>query len=167
MIWILILRVQGTLMSFKSSFGTLEDAGECWLGFGILIMILIWSVVFNTPMICILAFYIEFWRCKVHPCHLSPEFWLWRMLEVPDWGLTSWSLFGYGHWSLIPPYLIFLFYILTLKVQGPSMSFKSWFGALEDTEGSWLGFGILILIRIWSLVFDTHMFWISALFLDF
>ena len=30
-------------MSFKSSFGALEDAGGSWLGFCILIMILIWS----------------------------------------------------------------------------------------------------------------------------
>ena len=37
-----------------------------------------------------------FWRCKEHPCPLSPHLGLWRMLEVPDWG---W--FGYGHWSLI------------------------------------------------------------------
>ena len=56
---------------------------------------------------------------------------------------------------------------LTLKVQRTSMSFKSWFGALEDTGGSWLGFGILILIWIWSLVFDTNMFKKLALCLDF
>ena len=36
---ILILKVQGTSMSFKSSFGALEDAGGDWLGFGILILI--------------------------------------------------------------------------------------------------------------------------------
>ena len=36
--------------------------------------------------------------------------------------------------------------------------------------GCWrflMGFGILILIWIWSLVIDTHMFWILALYLDF
>ena len=37
----------------------------------------------------------------------------------------------------------------------------------EDTGGSWLRFGILILIWIWSLVFNTPMFWIWALYLDF
>ena len=37
-----------------------------------------------------------FWRCKEHPCPLSPHLGLWRMLEVPDWGLASWSWFGYG-----------------------------------------------------------------------
>ena len=46
------------------------------------------------------------------------------------------------------------------------MPFKSWFGALEDAGGSWLGFRILILIGIWSLVFDTPMIRIVALYLD-
>ena len=47
------------------------------------------------------------------------------------------------------------------------MFFKSLFGALEDDGGSCLEFGILILIWIWSLVFDTPMFQILALYLDF
>ena len=48
-----------------------------------------------------------------------------------------------------------------------SMSLKSSFGDLEDAGGSSLGFGILILIWIWTLVFDTPMIRISALYLDF
>ena len=40
-------------------------------------------------------------------------------------------------------------------------------GALEDDEGSWLEFGILRMIWIWSLVFDTTMIQILALYLDF
>ena len=47
------------------------------------------------------------------------------------------------------------------------MSFKTSFGALEDAGGSWLWFGILILLYIWSLVFDTRVIQISALYLDF
>ena len=47
------------------------------------------------------------------------------------------------------------------------MAFKSWFGALEDAGGSWLRFGILIFIWIWSLVFGTPMFQILALYLNF
>ena len=47
------------------------------------------------------------------------------------------------------------------------MSFKSWFGASEDPEGSWLGFGIFVLIWIWSLVSYTTMIRISAMYLDF
>ena len=39
-IW--ILKVQRTSLSFKSSFGALEDAGATWLEFGILILIWIW-----------------------------------------------------------------------------------------------------------------------------
>ena len=48
-----------------------------------------------------------------------------------------------------------------------SMSFKSSFGALEDAGGSWLEFGILILIWILSLVFDIPKFQILFLYLDF
>ena len=46
------------------------------------------------------------------------------------------------------------------------MSLKASFGALKEANGSWLGFGILILIWICSLVFDTTMIWILALYLD-
>ena len=107
-----------------------------------------------------------FWRCKEHPCPLSPDLGLWRMLEVPDWGLESWSWFGYGHWFFIHPWSKFRFTILILEVQRSSLSFKSIFGALEEARGSWLCFGILILILIWSLVFSTPMFWILTLYLD-
>ena len=51
-------------MFFKSSFGALEDAGGSWLGFGILILIWIWSLVFDTPMIQILALYLDFKYAK-------------------------------------------------------------------------------------------------------
>merc|ERR1712112_544868 len=72
----------------------------------------------------------------------------------------------HGHWSLVHPYSEFWLSILILKVQRTSLSFKSSFGALEDAGGSLLGFGILILIWIWSLVFDTPMIRILALYLD-
>ena len=205
-------------MSFKSSVGALEDAGGSWLGYGILILIWIWSLVFDTPLTRISALYLDFkvskntnvlkvlicgfggcwrfltwvwhpdidldmvtglwythilnfgslswfWRCKEHPCPLSHHLGLWRMPEVPDWGLATWSWFGYDQWSLTHPYSEFWLSSLILKVQRTSMSFKSWFGALEDAGGSWLGFGILILIWIWSLVFGTPMIQISALYL--
>ena len=92
---------------------------------------------------------------------------LWRILEVPDQGLESWSWFGYGHWSLIYPFSKFWLSILILTVQRTSMSFKSWFGALEDTGGFWLEFCTLILIQMWSLVVGTRIFGILALCLDF
>ena len=107
------------------------------------------------------------WRCKEHPCHLSPDLGTLRMLEVPDWGLASWSWFGYGHWSLIHSWSKFWLSIWILNIQKTSKSFKSWFRALDDARGSWLGFCILILIWIWLVVFDTTMIWILALHLDF
>ena len=107
-----------------------------------------------------------FWRCKENPCPSSPYLGIWWGLEVPDWGLASWSWFGYGHWSLIYLWSEFLLSILIFKVQRTSMSFKSSFVALEDTGGYWLVFGILILIWIWLLVFDTTTIQILALYLD-
>ena len=105
---ILILKMQR-----KSWFGALEDAGGCWLGLGILIMIWIKSLVFDTTKIQILFIYLDFEGIRT------------------------------------------------------SMSFKSSFGALEDAGGSWLGFGIMILIWIWLLFFDIPMIQILALYLDF
>ena len=57
--------------------------------------------------------------------------------------------------------------ILNLKVQRTSMFFKSSFEALEDAGISRLGFGILILIWIWPLVFDIPITQSLALYLDF
>ena len=160
-----ISKVQKTSRSFKFSFGALEDAGDSWLVFIILILICIWSFFYtHDPNFGSLSW---FWRCKEHPCPLSPHLGLWRMLEVPDWGLASWSWFGYGHWSLIYPWSKFWLSILILKVQRTSISFKSSFGALEDTGGSWLEFCVLIMIWIWSVALDTPIFPILYLFLDF
>ena len=41
------------------------------------------------------------------------------MLEVPDWGWSSWPWYGWGHWSLIHQSLKFQVSILILKVQRP------------------------------------------------
>ena len=105
-----------------------------------------------------------FWRCKEHPCPLSPHLGLWRMLEVPEWGLVSGSWFGYAYWSFIQPPYEFGLSILILKAQRTSMSFKSLFGVLVGAGGSWLGFGTLILIWILWLVLDTPIFRIWALY---
>ena len=171
-------------MSFKSWFGAFVGAGGSWLGFSILILIWIWSLVFDTPMSQILALY-WFRRCKEYPrinylvfclaqkfaiwcgLPLNPDFGHWWRLKVPDGGFASWSLFWYGHWSLIHPYYEDCLSIFILKVHRTYTSFKSWFGALVGAGGSWLGFGILILILIWSLVIDTPIFRILALYLAF
>ena len=51
-------------MSFKSSFGALEDAGGSWLGVGNIILIWNWSVIFDTYMIQILALSLDFEGAK-------------------------------------------------------------------------------------------------------
>ena len=116
-----------------------------------------------TYLVFCLANKIDIW-CDLP---LSPDFGHWWRLEAPDGGFASWSLFGYGHWSLIHPYYKDCLSIFILKVQRTSTSFKSWFWALVGDRGSWLGFGILILILIWLLVFDTSIFQILALYLAF
>ena len=70
-----------------------------------------------------------FWRCKEHPCPLSPHLGLWRRLEVPDWGLASCSWFEYGHWSLTHPWSKFWKVVLSqpsdyiqIKIKLPSPS---------------------------------------------
>ena len=57
---ILILNVQRTSLSFKSSFGALEDAEGSWLGLGILILIWTWSLVFDTLQFRVLALNLGF-----------------------------------------------------------------------------------------------------------
>ena len=123
----------------------------CWFRFGYDHWSLIcpWSEFWLSILI---------WKVQGISMSLSLDLGLWWGLEVPDWGLASWYWFGYGHWSLVHPYSKFWLSILILKVQRTCMSFKSSFGACEDTEGSWLGFRILILIWIWSLVFDKTIF---------
>ena len=107
------------------------------------------------------------WRRKENQCPLCLDLGLWRMLNLLDWDMASWSWFRYGHRSFVHPCSKFWLSIFILKVQRTSMSFKSWFGALEDAGCFLLGLGIFILIEIWSLVFNKHMFQIWALYLDF
>ena len=90
-----------------------------------------------------------------------------RILEVPECGLTCWFEFKYCHWSLIQQWFKYWLSKLNFIVQRASMSFKYWFGPVEDAAAYWLKFGILILIWIWSLVFNTPMFKILALCLYF
>ena len=51
-------------LSFMYSFGTLEVVGDSLLGFSILIFIWIWSLVFYTTMIQIVALYLYFEGAK-------------------------------------------------------------------------------------------------------
>ena len=154
-------------MSFKSSF---RGFGGCWI-----FLTRVWHPDNDLDMVSgpwytnILNFGYLSWflRCKEHPCPLSPLLGLWRTLEVPYWSLASWYWFGYGHLSLIQTCSKIWLSILILKVQRTSMSVKSSFETLKDAGGSWVGFGIVILIWIWSLVYDIPMIWIFALYLDF
>ena len=90
---ILILKVPRTSMSLKSWFGALDDAWGSWLGFGILILIWIWSLSFGTPMLQNLALYLDFQGAKnMHVLY----FLIFRIVEVPDKGFwpLSWFIKG-------------------------------------------------------------------------
>ena len=70
-------------MFLKSSFGALEDAGYSWQGFGILILILIWSLVFDISLIQILALSLDFEGAKnIHILQVIiwSFSWVWRLL---------------------------------------------------------------------------------------
>ena len=90
---------------------------------------------------------------------------LWRLLEVYDPDLVSCSWLFPCFWYINSSK--FWLSILIFKVQRTYMSFRSWFGALVGAGCSWLGFRIMVLTWIWSLVFATPIFWILALYLDF
>ena len=107
-----------------------------------------------------------FLRCQQHPCPkvLIWGFWGCFRLLTGIWHLDLDLNMVTGLWYTHDP---IFFSILILKVKRTSMHFKASFGALEGAGGSWLGFGILIMIWICSLVFGTPMFQILALYLDF
>ena len=60
------------------------------MGFRILVVIWIWSLVFCTHIFKVLALFL-FFRCKEHSFPLSPGLGIWRMLEVSEWDLESLS----------------------------------------------------------------------------
>ena len=154
--------MQRMSVSFKSLFEALDDPGGPWMDFGVLIMIWIWAMVFDTP---IFNFLLSMLILNVQrtSCPFISYFGFWRMLEVPDLG--SWFLYEYGQWSFIQMYSDFLLSILILEVQGTSTSFKSWFGGVDNFGGLWLGFGS------WSWFGYIHLplkhqwskFWLSSL----
>ena len=127
---ILILNVQRTSMSFKSSFGAFEDAGGSWLEVGILILIWIGSLAFDTPMIQIFALYLDFEGAK--KIHV-----LWVLIQVFGgcWRFLTWVWYldlDLDMWSLIVPCSKFWLSTLILKMLRTTMSLKSLFWALED-----------------------------------
>ena len=85
-------------------------------------------------------------RCKEPSCPQSPGLGIWRTLEVPDWGFSSWS---WWRWiSNLPNYLCFEIRLSTLnkKVQRTPISLKSFIWVVEDSGSSWLGFRFLIMM---------------------
>ena len=109
----------------------------------------------NNPHFCSLSWFL---RCKEHTCPLSPNLGLWRMLQFLDWGLSSgsWLRIVHGYWYSRVLNFDSLSWFWRCKEHPCSLS--PYFWALEDTEVTWLRFGVLILNWIESLIFDTPMF---------
>ena len=152
-------------MSFKSGYGTLENAEGSWLEFVILTLIWIGSLVFDTPKFKILGLYLDFESAKTT-----------HVLQVSIWGFGGcWSfLTGVWHLDHDLDMITGLWYTHDpsfgslsrfWKCKGYPCHFESLFGTLEDAGGSWLGYGILILILILLLVFDIPLIHVSALYL--
>ena len=104
--------------------------------------------------------------CKGLPCPLYPDLILWRMLEVPDGGLKSWSWHEYGQKSLVHPCsnLGSLPWIWRCKEHPCHFSLELGFrGCWRFLTGVWL----LIWIWVYPVFFDTPMLQILSLYLYF
>ena len=107
-----------------------------------------------------------FWRCKEYPCPLSPD---WRF-EGP-----LWFLFGILHNEYDSDRVIvfdtLMFPILAVYLESESTRnfnvLHIMIEALKEAKNYWVGYGILILIWIMSMVFDTIIFQIFALYVEF
>ena len=142
----MILKVQRTSMSFMSLFGALEDTESSWLGFGILILIWIWSLVFDIPMFQLLTLYLDFEGAKnIHvPKFLICDFGgCWRFL-TKVWHLDIDLNKVTGLWYTHVPNFVSLSWFWRCK-EHPCLWVLS--GALEDAGCSWLGFVILTMIH--------------------
>ena len=151
-------------MSFNAWLLALEDAWGSWLRIGILILVCILTLVFDILMIKILVLYLEgeksimyfkssfggfggCWRFLGHVWYLDLDLDMFNcLLYTHDPNVVSLSWFWRCKDHLCPV--------------SPVM------GALEDAGGSWLGFGIFIIIWIWSMGFDVPMYPILALYFD-
>ena len=118
---ILILKVQRTSMSFKSSFWALEDAGGSWLGIGIFILIWIWSL--DTPTQQVWALYLDFEGAKNI-----------QDLQILIWGFGGCWMFLIGVWHLDIDFYMFtgLWY-----THDPNLGSLSWFWRCKEHPFPW------------------------------
>ena len=160
------MKVRSISMSFKSQLGL-------WRMMTNFVRDMPFSTKFGYCQLSFLHQCLNIWLCKLilkvqrKFISFKSELENLRMLEAPYSGLASSSWFWYGCLYLIHQWYKFWLSILILKVQRTYISSKSWFVVFEDAGGSWLEFDIFISIWIWSLVFNTPMFWILALYLVF
>ena len=150
--------LQVLILGFAGCWRFLTGVLESWFGYGH------WLLVDPCS-----KFWLSILILKVQRTSMSLKSWFGTLETAEGSWLGFCTLILISIWPMVfrHPFSKFWLSILILQVQRTYMSFKSSFGVLEDAGGSWLGFGILILIWIWSLVFDTPMIQIVALYLGF
>ena len=162
-----IYKVQRTSMSFKSLFWALIGAGGSWLGSGILTLILIWSLVFYTPIFRILVLYFDFEGAKnIHVLYVL--IWGfgggWRLLTGVSYLNLNMDMVT-GLWYTLVPNFGSLLWFWRYKEHPcplcPDMGL--WWGLevldWDFTSWYWFGYGHLL------LVYPNSIFWFSIIFL--
>ena len=87
-----------------------------------------WGCVYMVPTDIYTEFQLSILNLRVQRSPLSSKSWLelWWTLEVPDWGLGSWSWWGCVYDLSTDPYTKFELSKLKLKVQRSLLSSKTW-----------------------------------------
>ena len=159
---ILILKVQRTSMSFKSSFGDLE---KCWR-----FLTGVWDLYHDLDMVTSLWFthVLNFgslswlWKCKEHLCPFSH-----------DWGFGGWWRFLIGVWHVENDLDMVIGLWYTYDQNFGSLS---WFWTCKEhpcplSPGFRLWRMLMFLTGVWDIdldlnmvsglwYIDTHIFWI-------
>ena len=145
---------------FKVLFWTLENAGGSWL-------CLVYYPWFRYCLQAVINLYYEFWwslwfrRCKEHTCSLSQ-----------DWGIGWYCSFllGFGIFYHTLDIITSISWTHVLN-----LSFLYWFSSCKENQSCWCPdfcfrghcrFSILIIIWIFSPVFDIFLFWIFSVYID-
>ena len=109
------------------------------------------------------------WFCtwKEHPCPLSPDFGLWRMLEAPEWGLASsldLDMVG-GLWYTHNLNVVPLSWFWSSKEYLSPLSTDLVLLRMMEVPDYGLVFWTQLGYGFWSLIHPHSEFWLSLLIL--
>ena len=118
----------------------------------------------HDPNSCSLSW---FCRWKEHPCPLSPDFGLWRMLEAPEWGLASFldlDMVG-GLWYTHNLNVVPLSWFWSSKEYLSPLSTDLVLLRMMEVPDYGLVFWTQLGYGFWSLIHPHSEFWLSLLIL--